>query len=55
MFFGILSRVLLVTAAFLNSQIVGLLGHSAWGVTQGYAHLDMALIVAASDVAAAIV
>jgi hypothetical protein len=33
--------------------IAGLLGHSARGVTQGYVHLDKALIVAADQVAAA--
>lgn len=39
---------------FSELTIAGLLGHSARGVTQGYVHLDTALIVAANEVAAAI-
>ena len=39
---------------FSELTIAGLLGHSARGVTQGYVHLDTALIVAANQVAAAI-
>ena len=34
--------------------IAGLLGHSARGVTQGYVHLDTALVVAADRVSAGI-
>lgn len=36
---------------FSELTIAGLLGHSARGVTQGYVHLDSALIVAADQVA----
>lgn len=36
---------------FSELTIAGLLGHSARGVTQGYVHLDTALIVAANRVA----
>jgi integrase len=39
---------------FSELTIAGLLGHSARGVTQGYVHLDMALIVAADHVSAQI-
>jgi integrase len=39
---------------FSELTIAGLLGHSARGVTQGYVHLDSALIVAADQVAAEI-
>jgi len=39
---------------FSELTIAGLLGHSARGVTQGYVHLDSALIVAANQVAAEI-
>jgi len=39
---------------FSELTIAGMLGHSARGVTQGYVHLDKALIVAADEVAAAI-
>ena len=39
---------------FSELTIAGLLGHSARGVTQGYIHLDSALIVAADQVAAEI-
>jgi integrase len=35
---------------FSELTIAGLLGHSARGVTQGYVHLDTALIVAADRV-----
>src|SRR5208283_5890693 len=34
---------------FSELTIAGLLGHSARGVTQGYVHLDTALVVAAED------
>lgn len=37
---------------FSELTIAGLLGHSARGVTQGYVHLDTALVVAADRVAA---
>jgi integrase len=40
--------------AFSELTIAGLLGHSARGVTQGYVHLDTALIVAADRVSAEI-
>jgi integrase len=40
---------------FSELTIAGLLGHSARGVTQGYVHLDTALVVAADQVTAAIV
>lgn len=36
---------------FSELTIAGLLGHSARGVTQGYVHLDRALLVAADQVA----
>lgn len=39
---------------FSELTIAGLLGHSARGVTQGYVHLDAALVVAADRVAAEI-
>jgi integrase len=39
---------------FSELTIAGLLGHSARGVTQGYIHLDTALIVAADRVSAEI-
>ncbi len=39
---------------FSELTIAGLLGHSARGVTQGYVHLDTALIVAADRVSAEI-
>ena len=39
---------------FSEVTIAGLLGHSARGVTQGYAHLDTALVVAADRVSAEI-
>src|SRR5271170_7364142 len=39
---------------FSELTIAGLLGHSARGVTQGYVHLDAALIVAADRVSARI-
>lgn len=39
---------------FSELTIAGLLGHSARGVTQGYVHLDAALVVAADRVAAQI-
>lgn len=39
---------------FSELTIAGLLGHSARGVTQGYVHLDTALVVAADRVAAEI-
>jgi integrase len=39
---------------FSELTIAGLLGHSARGVTQGYIHLDAALVVAADRVAAEI-
>lgn len=39
---------------FSELTIAGLLGHSARGVTQGYVHLDAALIVAADRVSAAV-
>ncbi len=39
---------------FSELTIAGLLGHSARGVTQGYVHLDTALIVAANRVSAEI-
>jgi integrase len=39
---------------FSELTIAGLLGHSARGVTQGYVHLDAALVVAADGVAAEI-
>lgn len=39
---------------FSELTIAGLLGHSARGVTQGYVHLDAALVVAADQVAAQI-
>jgi integrase len=35
---------------FSELTIAGLLGHSARGVTQGYVHLDTALVVAANRV-----
>jgi integrase len=35
---------------FSELTIAGLLGHSARGVTQGYVHLDSALVVAADRV-----
>ena len=37
---------------FSELTIAGLLGHSARGVTQGYVHLDTALVVAADRVSA---
>jgi integrase len=37
---------------FSELTIAGLLGHSARGVTQGYVHLDAALVVAADRVSA---
>jgi integrase len=40
---------------FSELTIAGLLGHAARGVTQGYVHLDTALVVAADTVAAEIV
>ena len=40
---------------FSELTIAGLLGHAARGVTQGYVHLDAALVVAADTVAAEIV
>jgi integrase len=40
--------------AFSELTIAGLLGHTARGVTQGYVHLDTALIVAADRVSAEI-
>ena len=39
---------------FSELTIAGLLGHSARGVTQGYVHLDTALVVAADHVSAEI-
>jgi integrase len=39
---------------FSELTIAGLLGHSARGVTQGYVHLDTALVVAADSVSAEI-
>ena len=39
---------------FSELTIAGLLGHSARGVTQGYVHLDTALVVAANAVSAQI-
>ena len=39
---------------FSELTIAGLLGHSARGVTQGYVHLDTALVVAANRVSARI-
>ena len=39
---------------FSELTIAGLLGHSARGVTQGYVHLDTALVVAADRVSAEI-
>lgn len=39
---------------FSELTIAGLLGHSARGVTQGYVHLDAALVVAADHVSAEI-
>lgn len=39
---------------FSELTIAGLLGHSARGVTQGYVHLDTALVVAAERVSARI-
>lgn len=39
---------------FSELTIAGLLGHSARGVTQGYVHLDTALVVAADSVSARI-
>jgi hypothetical protein len=39
---------------FSELTIAGLLGHSARGVTQGYVHLDTALVVAADRVSARI-
>jgi integrase len=39
---------------FSELTIAGLLGHSARGVTQGYIHLDTALVVAADRVSAEI-
>ena len=39
---------------FSELTIAGLLGHSARGVTQGYVHLDTALVVAADQVSARI-
>jgi integrase len=39
---------------FSELTIAGLLGHAARGVTQGYVHLDAALVVAADTVAAEI-
>jgi integrase len=39
---------------FSELTIAGLLGHSARGVTQGYVHLDTALVVAADRVSVAI-
>jgi site-specific recombinase XerD len=39
---------------FSELTIAGLLGHSAHGVTQGYVHLDVALVVAADQVSARI-
>jgi integrase len=39
---------------FSELTIAGLLGHSARGVTQGYVHLDSALVAAADQVAAEI-
>lgn len=40
---------------FSELTIAGLLGHSARGVTQGYVHLDTALVVAADRVSAEVV
>jgi len=40
--------------SFSELTIAGLIGHSARGVTQGYVHLDGALVVAADRVAAEI-
>jgi hypothetical protein len=40
---------------FSELTIAGLLGHAARGVTQGYVHLDAALVVAADQVSAEIV
>ncbi|MGO8847419.1 MAG: hypothetical protein ACLQFI_19205, partial [Methylocella sp.] len=39
---------------FSELTIAGLLGHSARGVTQGYVHLDTALVVAADRVSSEI-
>jgi integrase len=39
---------------FFELTIAGLLSHSARGVTQGYIHLDAALVVAADRVSAEI-
>ena len=39
---------------FSELTIAGLLGHSARSVTQGYVHLDTALVVAADRVSAEI-
>jgi hypothetical protein len=58
---GVTSHVLRHTFAsvagdlgFSELTIAGLLGHSARGVTQGYVHLDTALVVAADSVSARI-
>jgi integrase len=39
---------------FSELTIAGLLGHAARGVTQGYVHMDAALVVAADRVSAEI-
>lgn len=39
---------------FSELTVAGLLGHAARGVTQGYIHLDRALVLSASDVSAGI-